>query len=101
MYAIPLIAKSAMNGAQLHAQRVGDTGGGLVRNKSAGSTKRDVDPEFYGVPPVGQRRPMDGAPGFSTSPVPKSEGPGAPSSGQNPSKSVPPAATYLRINYYF
>jgi hypothetical protein len=36
------------------------------RNKNASSTKHDVDLEFYGLPPIGQKvaaatRPMDGA----------------------------------------
>jgi hypothetical protein len=63
MYAIPLIAKSAMNGAQFRAQRVGNAGGGLIRNKNASSIKYEIFIEFYGLPPIGQkqRRPMDGA----------------------------------------
>ena len=52
-----------MGHPEFHAQRVGNTGGGLTRNKNASSTKRDVVMKFYGLPPIGQkqRRPMDGA----------------------------------------
>jgi prolyl-tRNA editing enzyme YbaK/EbsC (Cys-tRNA(Pro) deacylase) len=52
-----------MGHPEFHAQRVGNTGGGLIRNKNASSTKRDVVMKFYGLPPIGQkqRRPMDGA----------------------------------------
>jgi len=52
-----------MGHPEFHAQRVGNTGGGLGRNKNASSTKRDVVMKFYGLPPIGQkqRRPMGGA----------------------------------------
>jgi hypothetical protein len=33
----------------------------LQRNKDAGSAKENVVAGFYGLPPIGQRRPMDGA----------------------------------------
>jgi hypothetical protein len=35
----------------------------ICKGGKAGSTKRDADVEFYGLPPIGQkqRRPMDGA----------------------------------------
>jgi hypothetical protein len=52
-----------MGHPEFHAQRVGNTGGGLIRNKNASSTKRDVVMKFYRLPPIGQkqRHPMDGA----------------------------------------
>ena len=82
---------------------VGEGGGEPGRNKNASSKKQDAM-ECYGLPLIGQKRPMngaqfhllwvgnaggglkkamDGAPGYrqfdSPSPVPKGEGPGAPS----------------------
>jgi hypothetical protein len=77
MYAIPLIAKSAMNGAQFRAQRVGNAGGGLIRKTIASPTKHDAVMEFYGLPPIGQkqRRPMDGAQ-FHDIPGPQKRGTG-------------------------
>jgi ATP-dependent exoDNAse (exonuclease V) beta subunit len=39
------------------AERVGD----LQENENGRSTEQDVDMEFYGLPPIGQKRPMDGA----------------------------------------
>jgi hypothetical protein len=52
-----------MGHLEFHAQRVGNTGRGLTRNKNASSTKRDAVMKFYGLPPIvqKQRRPMDGA----------------------------------------
>jgi len=48
------------NGAQFHPLRVGETGGGLIRNKNACSAKQDAM-VFCGLPLIGQNRPMNGA----------------------------------------
>jgi hypothetical protein len=33
----------------------------LTRNRAASAAEQDVLMEFYGLPPIGQKRPMDGA----------------------------------------
>jgi hypothetical protein len=65
-YGLPPIGQKQrrpMDGAQFHFPQVGEAGGGLIRNKNASSTKRDVVMKFYRLPPIGQkqRHPMDGA----------------------------------------
>jgi hypothetical protein len=58
---LPLIGQERpMNGAQFHPSRVGNDGGGLQRNKNAGSIKLDAM-EFCGIPLIGQERLMNGA----------------------------------------
>jgi hypothetical protein len=43
--------------------------GAIGRNKVVGSTKQGDVMDFYGLPPIGQKRPMDGAQFHSRGPA--------------------------------
>jgi len=65
-----VLTGGSMAGAPVSSLWVRETVGGLRRDANVSSTKQDAIMEFYGLPPIGQRRerPMDGAPACAGNP---------------------------------